>query len=306
MKNFKDYAVTNPGQYNVELTIPELSTVSQLIAWLNSNPTAVLTSNPGAILQVGTKNNAENLNEAQKDALMLANITSAVDGLTERYTHNVLDLDNMFKNTSCGAFNARMLVTPVLTNTLDAPVLSVGDEDYTICVNGTPIAAGDLLAGKSYLIALDVDTKKANIMQLEITNSVAMESLDSRVSALEEVTTMRTYLGSQASLGWDTPNIFQVPKKHQFIYFDLFDSSASVDTAVGTYIDVSNPNDHIRKYAAEIHQVDGVWYMRSIGGEDTGDPVNIKFEENGDMFDVYIREAIGNVNIVMAFTDIIL
>lgn len=306
MKNFKDYAVTVPGRYAAALDIPNLSTVSQLIAWLNDNPMMVLTSSPGAILQAGTKNNAENLNESQKDALMSTLASSTVDGLIERYTHGVAELNGMFENPSCGAFNARMLFTPTNTNALVAPVLTVGGEDYTICIKGVPVAVGYLVAGSSYLLEVDVDTKKANLVQLEITSSAIMQNIVRRVAALETISTRRAYLGRQVSVNFNTPTLWPVTKAHQIVYFTLIAASASVAALPGTNIDLSNSNDTERSYAVELYQDGGLWYMRSLYGQSSSDSVVVSFTEEVDTLTIKFQENIGGNHAVVAFTDVIL
>lgn len=275
MKNFKDYAVTVPGRYAAALDIPNLSTVSQLIAWLNDNPTMILTSSPGAILQAGTKNNAENLNESQKDALMSTWASSTVDGLIERYTHGVAELNGMFENPSCGAFNARMLFTPTNTNALVAPVLTVGGEDYTICIKGAPVAIGYLVAGSSYLLAIDVDTKKANLVQLEITDSAIVTTINDRLDEIEAAGA-NNYTKVIANTTFARGQTLTVPITLEPQYIRMIttiqNSGANLDVALDTpLIGLTDNLTSFREYIIEIFSDGGTFKWRRIKDVDTAD-----------------------------------
>lgn len=302
VRNFKDHAVTYPGRYLAGMEVPAFGSVAALITWLNENPQMVLSPDFGAIIQAGTKNNAENLNEAQKDSLIYLPATRTNGGLVDRYVHSAAELDAMFINPACGIFGAKALFVPSASNTLAAPVIKVGETDFTICIANTPVGVNYLHANKCYLMLLDVGVQKANLVQLEITNSDTIIALTNRVTALETIKTRREYLGRRLSPGWGSPAIWTLPKQHQFVTI-IAGSTSDSTAAAGTYMDLSNASN--LTYLVEIYEEVGIWYIRAIIENDTGPSVEAKIEVGASDISLYLNENIGP-DAFIAFTEIVI
>lgn len=301
VRNFKDHAVTYPGRYLAGMEVPAFGSVAALITWLNENPQMVLSPDFGAIIQAGTKNNAENLNEAQKDSLIYLPATRTNGGLVDRYVHSAAELDAMFINPACGIFGAKALFVPSASNTLAAPVIKVGETDFTICIANTPVGVNYLHANKCYLMLLDVGVQKANLVQLEITDSTVMKDVLTRLSTLETIHSKRKLL-LRTPVAAGTEYNIPIELVPQIITICAHISDTGT-VAAETYLDISNGIMY-REYKVELFLVGGELKMKSLQETDTSDTVQVKFSIANKTL-TYIQYTT-NTNAIMVVSEVFL
>ena len=126
---------------------------------------------------------------------------------------------------------------------------------------------------------LDVDAQKANIVQLEITDSAVMRDVLTRLSTLETIHSKRKLIADSTLVRstWTYFNIELVPQKLKITLY-----GSQIGVVIDTEIAISEDLSHVT-FEVEIYNDNGTLRIRPFVNVNTSDEVFVKFTSDNKL-----------------------